>query len=126
MEHLLGGAVRRGALDPAALAAALAANDDGFDDAWNEELVRAGWRWGLGNIAERMAGAQYMCTLRCMYLALSLAMLACKCQPLAPLTVSATPPCPPTGGGAAPAGPAGQGRRCGRHRCLPGRSTGKH
>lgn len=46
MEHLLGGAVRRGALDPAALAASLAADDDGFDDAWNEELVRAGWRLG--------------------------------------------------------------------------------
>lgn len=40
MEHLLGGTARRGGPDLAALAASLAEEGDGFDDDWDDDLVR--------------------------------------------------------------------------------------
>lgn len=42
MEHLLRGTVRRGALDPAALAASLAQDSDGFDEEGGEGQARVG------------------------------------------------------------------------------------
>ncbi|PRW39278.1 dynamin-related GTPase isoform A [Chlorella sorokiniana] len=61
VEHLLGGTVRRGALDLAALAASLAEDADGFDDEEDEVLAEARRRLGrLGKGDAAAAVAAYL------------------------------------------------------------------